>query len=213
MLVTTEKLRTAGFDVRVFSQKELARFLGDSEAQRYEIAAINKGELVKIKHDMYMLSPKYATVKLSEYSIANKLVNNSYVSFESALSYHQWIPERVTITASAVIDNKSGTIKTPLGLFEYQTISVNPFEFFTGVIREKVNGKHFLMASPLRALADLIYERKWRWLGIDFLNDSLRIDDEELEALESVDFDEIIATYRAKWVKVFLYQLRQALGK
>jgi len=48
---------------------------------------------------------------------------------------------------------KSGTIKTPLGLFEYQTVSVNPFEFFTGVIREKVNGKPFLMASPLRALA------------------------------------------------------------
>jgi len=37
MLVTTEKLRTAGFDVRVFSHKELARFLGFRSAQGYEI--------------------------------------------------------------------------------------------------------------------------------------------------------------------------------
>jgi hypothetical protein len=62
-----------------------------------------------------------------------------------------------------------------LGLFEYQTVSVNPFKFFTGVYRFDKNGKPFLMASPLRALADLIYEREWQWVGIDFLNEGLRI--------------------------------------
>ena len=209
-----EKLQAAGFDVGVFYHQELARFLGGSEAIEIINEAINKGEIIKIKRDLYMLSPKYATVQLNEYAIANKLVNNSYVSFETALSYHQWIPEKVTITASSIIDYKKSLFyKTPLGLFEYQTVSVNPFNFFTGVSRFDNNGKPFLMASPLRALADLIYEREWQWVGIDFLNDGLRIEDDALEEIESIDFDDIIAVYQAKWVQVFLYQLRKVLGK
>jgi len=64
-------------------------------------------------------------------------------------------------------------------------------------------------------LADLIFEREWQWVGIDFLTDSLRIDDDELETLESIDFENIIEVYstkkfyRAKRVNTFLYQLRE----
>jgi hypothetical protein len=56
------------------------------------------------------------------------------------------------------------------------------------------------------------FEGQQHWVGIDFLTDGLRIDDNELETLESFDFYEMIKVYRAKWVNVFLCQLRQVLG-
>jgi predicted transcriptional regulator of viral defense system len=218
-MLTTNKLQAMGG--HVFSTKELARFLGGSKTQRYNKfinPAIDNGELIRIKRGTYVVSPKYASVKLNEYSIANKLVSNSYISFESALSYHQWIPERVTVIASTT-GQKSVSYKTPLGLFKYQKISVDPVKFFTGVSREEVNGKNFLIAKPLRALADLIFKREWQWVGIDFLTEGLRIDDEELETLESIDFENVIKvyrtknSYRAKRVNIFLCQLREVLGK
>ena len=222
MLTTIEKLQTMGTGVNVFSTKELARFLGGNKTQRYNKfinPAIDNGELIRIKRGIYMISPKYAPVKLNEYSIAHELVSESYVSFETALSYHQWIPEKVTVIASAITGRKSFSYKTPLGLFEYQKISVDPAKFFTGVFREELDGKTFWIAKPLRALADLIFEREWQWVGIDFLTDGLRIDDDELETLESIDFENIIEVYRtqkfyrAKRVNTFLYQLREVLGK
>ncbi|RKZ53978.1 MAG: hypothetical protein DRR16_12750 [Candidatus Parabeggiatoa sp. nov. 3] len=222
MLTTIEKLQAMGSGINVFSTQELARFLGSNKTQRYKQfikPAIDNGELIRIKRGIYMISPKQAPVKLNEYSIAHELVNESYVSFETALSYHQWIPEKVTVIASAIVGRKSLSYKTPLGLFEYQNISVDPAQFFTGVSREEVNGKTFWIASPLRALADLIFERAWQWVGIDFLTDGLRIDDDELETLESIDFENIIEVYRtkkfyrAKRVNTFLVQLRKVLGK
>jgi len=54
---------------------------------------------------------------------------------------------------------------------------VNEFEFLGGVSRQTVNGKPFLIAKPLRALADYVYERKVKWIGIDFLLEGLRIEE------------------------------------
>jgi predicted transcriptional regulator of viral defense system len=220
MLTTTNKLQTMVGNV--FSTEELAHFLGGSKTQRYNKfikPAIDNNELIRIKRGLYVISPKYTAEKLNEYSIANQLVNNSYVSFETALSYHQWIPERVTIIASAIAKRKSVSYKTPFGLFEYKKIAIDPIEFFTGVSREEINGKYFWIATPLRALADLIFEREWQWVGIDFLTDGLRIDEDELETLKSTDFENIMGVYQtkncyhARQVNVFLSQLRKELGK
>ncbi|MCK6556864.1 hypothetical protein L6Q96_20140 [Candidatus Binatia bacterium] len=69
------------------------------------------------------------------------------------------------------------------------------------------------VASPLRAIADLVYTRRqidWRADGIGFLTDSMRIDPEDLPI---DDLDEILAAFRNPRVRVHLIGLRAELGR
>jgi len=68
-----------------------------------------------------------------------------------------------------------------------------------------------LIACPLRALGDLVYDKKMRWNGIDFLIDGLRIDEDELLGLSEKDFDAILRVYKSKRVISFLASLRKEL--
>jgi len=116
MLASTEKLKYAGFGERVFTDKDLARFFGGTPARRYGLVnkALAKGELIRIRRGVYILAEKYRPVKLSRFLVANQTVLGSYISFESALSYHGWIPERVAVVMSVIYRGRSRSFDTPL---------------------------------------------------------------------------------------------------
>lgn len=64
--------------------------------------AIRKGYLVPLRRDLYLIK-SVKKVLLNSFEIAPIIYGPSYVSFESALSYHGWIPEAVrTITCATV---------------------------------------------------------------------------------------------------------------
>ena len=72
------------------------------------------------------------------------------------------------------------------------------------------------VASPLRAIADLVCTRQriaWRAHGIAFLTDSMRIDREELHSLPLDDFDEICTSFRNPRVRSYLTGLREELTR
>lgn len=71
---------------------------------------------------------------------------------EFGLAYHGWIPEAVyTITSASV--ERSRVFDAPLGMFSFTRVP--QFRFYAGVTRiETENGGSFLMAEPLKALAD-----------------------------------------------------------
>ena len=71
----------------------------------------------------------------------------------------------------------------------------------------------FYMAKPLKALADTVASRGLDWSGLDPLVESLRIDDERLETLKSVDFEELDGVYRSARARKFLSGIRKELGK
>lgn len=215
MLATTEKLQDSGFGDKLFTDKDLLRIFDGTPASRYSLVnkALKKKEWVRLSRGLYILNTKYRTATLSKFYIASRMVHGSYVSTESALSYHGFIPERVETITSIITQGRTHTLHTSLGTFQYSRIPVNEYEFLTGVLRRETNDKPFLIASPLRALADYVYINKIEWTNLGFLIEGLRIEEEDLLDIPLEDYSDIMKVYRSKRVLTFLKNLKKALRK
>lgn len=139
MLASTEKLLQAGFKNQVFKDWDLASVFPGSDASRYAILnrALNADEVVRVHRGLYMLAPKYRGEKISQFVIANRRVTGSFISFETALSFHEWIPEKVTLIKSVTPNGCSRLFNTPLGEFEYIKVPMAEYECLSGVARKE----------------------------------------------------------------------------
>lgn len=114
------------------------------------------GKVLQIRRGLYALAPLYAKGSPHPFVIANLLLRPSYVSTESALAHAGHIPEHVAAVTS-VTTGRPGVHDTPLGRFIYRHIKR---EGFFGHRRiEVVPGQEAFIASPEKALADLVYLR------------------------------------------------------
>ena len=130
------------------------------------------GKIVRLKRGLYVVSPEVNGVPVSTELIANHLYGPSYVSMLSALRYYGLIPETVYIVQSMTIKH-SRSFENTFGQFQY--FSCNRDYFSVGLSQE-TNGKHsFVIASPEKALCDLIVNTT----GLNF-----RYKKEVLECLE-----------------------------
>lgn len=145
--------------------------------------AVKAGYLQRLRRGLYLISSKARAGKLSNREVAQVLYGPSYISFESALSWHGWIPEGVRALTSATI-KKGKEISTPVGTFIYQ--QVRPLEFSLGVRHIQTESESFLMADGWKAIADLIYLRKHIWPDVHHISKDLRI---ELEDFLSSDLN------------------------
>lgn len=142
-----------------------------------------KGELIRLKRDLYV----YSKSAISKELIANHLYGVSYVSLETALAYHGMIPERVYAVRS-MTTKRAKTFATPLGSFEYMTVSA---DYFSIGLQQKVveNQYAFLIASPTKAICDMIVTTpNLRLQSVkamrEYLMENLRIDSETLNTLD-----------------------------
>jgi hypothetical protein len=117
-----------------------------------------KGLIIRIKRNLYVISPKVHNQEISSELIANHLYGPSYVSLESALSYYGLIPERV-YSMRSVCTKLHKQYETPLGRFEYIKI---PEKYFPVGIHQEIvdNSYSFLIATPEKALCDKIITSK-----------------------------------------------------
>ena len=69
------------------------------------------------------------------------------------------------------------------------------------------------MAKPLKALADYVASRGLDWTDSSPLVESLRIDEDNLETLETEDFEELEGVYKSARARKFLAGLRKELAK
>lgn len=120
---------------------------------------VEEGVLISIKKGLYVAGPASGINKRPEpYLLANHLSGPSYVSIDSALSYHGLIPERV-YTITSVTVKTSREFYTPIGVFSYTHLPL-PYYIF-GIRREEVNTNQYaLMACPEKALFDKIVTTK-----------------------------------------------------
>ena len=109
--------------------------------------------------------------------LANFLNNQSFISFEAALSHYSLIPEAVYETTSACFQEKKKMFKTTEGIFSFSHSPVTPF--FLDVVKDEQIG--FLIANPIRALFDTIYSNRRDYKILGDLEDDLRIDFDELK--------------------------------
>ncbi|MFY9116290.1 MAG: hypothetical protein WBK97_00085 [Bacteroidales bacterium] len=122
---------------------------------RNKIAALEKeGKIIRLKRGLYVVSPQVSRQLLSVELLANHLYGPSYVSMESALRNYGLIPEQVYTVRSMTL-NRSKKYKTSLGYFEYTTVPAAYYPI--GIVQQIAgNGYTYLIASPEKALCDLI---------------------------------------------------------
>lgn len=216
MKALTEKIMETDLVNRVFNDLQLGRKLGGSDARRYGLVnrALKAGELHRVKRSLYVLDNKYRDYPLHPFALAQVLAPGSYVSLETALAHHGWIPEAVYTIASIAPGRKSKDYNhEKLGSFSFRPLAVNTGHFLELVERVKIDEQVMLVAKPARALMDLVCLRKTEWRGMAWLTEGLRIDDDHLRSITSADIRMLKLVYKQKRVKAFLDALARELEK
>lgn len=165
---------------------------------------VASGRLVSLRRGVYAVAKPYRLREPHAFEVANTLVRPSYVSLESALTFHGLIPEAVYVTTS-VTTARTSHFYTPLGTFDYRHISTG---LMWGYAEERVaaHASHTaLVARPEKALLDLVHLRP----GADsdaFLR-QLRLD-----RLESVD-TAVLVEYAARFGKPKLLRAARRIAR
>jgi len=194
-----------------FTTQDVATLLPGSHDSRFGLVkrAIAAGQIIHVRRGLYCLAPKYQRKRVNLYALAQRIYGPSYVSLESALSWHGWIPEAV-YTLTSVSSGKSKEFTTPLGAFSYSRVPQNVF--YAGVERTSdESGNVFLMAAPVKALADYVYVNKKDWAGLRPAAESLRIEEEEFGTVTSNDIEDLVENYANRRVRKFVESLRRDL--
>ncbi|MGL5263689.1 MAG: type IV toxin-antitoxin system AbiEi family antitoxin domain-containing protein [Candidatus Rhabdochlamydia sp.] len=145
---------------------------------------------------------------MDSFEIAPVIYGPSYVSFESALSYHGWIPEAVRTTTCAAV-KRAKEFESPIGVFSYKHIPIEVFSF--GIEQYLQKGVTLFIAVPIKALADLIYVRKRTWPSIEDLSEDLRIEPDSFKNSDKELLAGLIENYPTPRVKKALYILQKDL--
>ena len=197
----------------VFTRPEVACWVGGSPKRQFGLTnrALASGEVVRIHRGLYCLAAKYLRQKPDPLVLAQRIYGPSYISLETALSYHGWIPEAV-YTVTSVCLERSRQYDTPLGAFSFT--HVPQATLLAEVSRaEKEAGGSFLIASPLKALADYVYVHKCNWVSARPVVESLRVDESLLTSVPPEEFERLLANYSSGRLRRFLDGLRKDLQR
>jgi len=189
------------FDKKTIYQLSEQYGLKKTTVDTYISRSLKRKDIVPLKRGLYV-STDYFDKNKGDISylfyIANILRTPSYISSWTALQYYNLATEIIHSTIS--ITNKvTRTYQTKIGNFAYQSIKNELFTDFS-----LVKGKFdFFIASPAKALFDLLYFKTRRFSGIDVKNiksliDELRIDFAEIDKKEQEKFFQMIKKYAKK---------------
>jgi hypothetical protein len=183
---------------------ELAALLGGSANRRYSMVKrwLAQGKLLPMRRGLYALTGKLGYVKpLDPFEFAQPIYGPSYISLESALSYHGLIPEAVYAVTSVCV-KPAKNFETPLCLFTYSRLPLA--NFYIGVERVERDKHYFLMAKPWKAICDYVYCYKKNWIDATPLIESLRIEEEVLPFLSEMEKESLDAYYHSQRISCFL---------
>lgn len=196
----------------VFTRQEAACWINAGGARLNALLkrAVGSGELLRIVRGLYCLDTRFLRTRINPLEMAQRVQGPSYISLESALSYHGWIPEAVyTVTSTSL--ERSHTFDTPLGVFSFTRVPQS--RFYSGVSRIVTeDGGSFLMAEPLKALADYVYAHHCLWDSATPVRESLRVDEHALEDLDASSFEPLLKQYRSRHMQHFLLGFKKDLG-
>ena len=211
----TERLIELELANRVLSDTQLARVVGGSPQRRYGLVnrAMKAGELLRLTRGSYLLAERFRDYPSHPFALAQAFVPGSYVSFETALAHHGWIPEAVYTTASVTPGRKSLDYEHPVfGHFSFHPLAIQTGYFLELVEHMQIAQQSLLVAEPFRALMDLVCLRKVEWQGMEWLTEGMRVDYEQLRNITSADIRTLELVYKQKRVNSFLKSLARELG-
>jgi len=215
MQTLTALLLDQGMQNHILTDDQLARLIEGSAQRRYSLVnrAIKAGELLRVRRGLYLLPRRYRGYDCHPFALAQMLSPGSYISLETALHYHGWIPEAVYTTASIVSGAKSSDLEVAsMGRFSFRPLAFAPGYFLELVSREIVNQQAALVARPVRALMDLVCLRKEEWQGLAWFEKSLRIEAESLRAITGDQLHTLKLVYKHTRMQRYIGEMEKALG-
>jgi hypothetical protein len=154
---------------------------------------VNKGDLIPVKRELYLLGAKYQR-NYSRESLANIIYGPSAVSFEYALAFHNIIPERVE-TMTSICFKRNKQYHTPVGTFTYRYLPAKLFSIGIELHRSPLG--NFFMATAEKALCDLIYFQKIEREDIlEYITKNLRVDIDDFKKFKTDLLLEIADVYK-----------------
>jgi predicted transcriptional regulator of viral defense system len=165
---------------------------------------VKRGELIRLKNGFFVIAEKIEKSPVPYEQIANLLYGPSYLSFEWALSYYGMIPEGVYVVTSAAA-TRSKNYLTPIGVFEYTFLGHS--RYAVGIDQKENSSGKFLIATPEKALADIVHKKSKNLTSKDLLVDLVegrRIDEAHLRNLDKRHLSEIAECYHSQTVNNLL---------
>jgi predicted transcriptional regulator of viral defense system len=177
--------------------KEAEVYWGYQQAKNSTTRLTKAGWLIRIKQGLYAISDlgSRGSLSLSPIVVANLLVPDSYVSFESALQHHGMVDQLLKRVVS-VSERQHKTVS--LSGTEYAYVKTRSGLYF-GWQDAQVDGVNVKIAVPEKALADLVNFHKTRY-SIDLVTEKI------IEYKDDLDFDQlnsILSKYSTTTRKIF----------
>jgi len=176
---------------------QLGKQLGlkDSTVDTYISRFLKYKEIYRLKNGLYVSSDFFDKNRNDvsyPFYLGNIIRTPSYISSWAALQYYNLTTEAIRSITSVTL-KVTRDYETKVGIFSYQSIKKNLFSDHS-----LVKGKFdFFIASPSKALFDLLYFRTNQLRGIKLeeikkMIEELRIDIDEMNEEEQKKFYEVV---------------------
>ncbi len=197
----------------IFDAPTLLAALQDYACPRDKITALLRQQvIVRVRSGLYVFGPDYAQQPWSREQLANLIHGPSYISLDYALSAHGLIPEGVN-TVTSVCIGRPKSYDTPLGRYVYRPAPRNGF--CIGVVRVPLaHDSAFLMASPSKAMADMLRENRGvalrtRTEMLNYLTVDRRVSASALANLDPEEIELTATQYQSRKVRLLACLVRQ----
>ena len=166
---------------------------------------LKRKEIIQLKKGLYVAADFFnknrGDISYSFY-LANILRMPSYVSSWTALQYYNLTTESI-YTITSITPKVTRTYKTKAGTFAYQSVKKELFSDFSlvkGTLDSPAVKFDFFIASPAKALFDLLYFKTHQFRGARFkdikkLTEEMRIDIKEISKKDQAAFYAMIKKY------------------
>jgi predicted transcriptional regulator of viral defense system len=157
--------------------------------------SLKRKDIIPLKRGLYVSADFYNKNKNDisySFYLANVIRTPSYISSWTALQYYNLATEAIH-TITSITPKVTRSYKTKVANFAYQSIQKELFSDFS-LVKNKFN---FFIASPSKALFDLLYFKTRQLRGVHFKNiktiaEELRIDIDEMKRDEQEKFFSMI---------------------
>jgi len=188
---------------QIVTSEEIYSLAENEEAERQLKKIITKlvksGWLIRIRKGLYAISDlsNRGFLSLSPYVVANLLVKDSYVSFESALSYRGMF-DQLTNKIISISKVRVQYKAIDLNSVEYSFITVKE-DLFLGFEDIVIEGQNARIATAEKALIDMIQLHRSKYT-IDLVIEKIR---EYQNSLDMSIFNEYLGKVSTTTIKIF----------
>jgi predicted transcriptional regulator of viral defense system len=166
--------------------------------------------LIRVKKGIYVFGENVAWGPYCKEHLANLIYGPSAISLEYALSFYGMIPERVEEVTSITL-RRNKHFATSVGRFSYRYLS--PRKYALGITRCIIAGRNILIATPEKALCDILYLSTYLFKTenslVQHLYENLRLEKEDIKKLDLELIKSLALQYQHPNIDLFFSYLKE----